>query len=186
MTAATADDRIYVPDRTKWIDYYKGVASGKINSYTHDDTVMEGDVIQSSNANYAMIPIDEVLLRTSTVNNNNRQTQGSIKMVTPVEQAVEQAKAEAVRHPDSIMKIKQNIPPISGSISARKKRRIRTSKTKKTYKPTQRGGSLKLGTSKATSDRRNRKYTKNKKRKSASSTKGISKRIRKTVSDIFG
>lgn len=82
---------LYVPNAEKWIEYYKNVARGNINSYdTAQRRKQRGGNISSDFSNF-MIPIDQFN------HNTKKVTDLDVNMVSPVQQVVDQAKSEVMR-----------------------------------------------------------------------------------------
>lgn len=114
---------MYVPDPKKWIDYYKNVSYGHINSHlTYGRKNKTGGALMGSTKQF-MIPIG---------NNNHVVSQQNdlpkLQLVSPVEQVVQQAKEELKKG------VKRNSNK-NIAISTQKRQRRNTSKFRKSRKP---------------------------------------------------
>lgn len=111
--------KMYVPDPRKWIDYYKNVSSGHINSQlTYGRKNQTGGALMGSTKQF-MIPIG---------NNNHVVSQQNdlpkLQLVSPFEQVVQQAKEELNKG------VKRNSNK-NITISTQKRQRRNTSKFRK-------------------------------------------------------
>jgi hypothetical protein len=85
--------RMYVPDTKKWTNFYTQISKGNVNPYTDHSMkgYQRGGGLRNNTSPF-MVSIDKYAKEL-----NEREIRPAIKMTSPSEQVVEQAKSEVVR-----------------------------------------------------------------------------------------
>lgn len=85
--------RLYVPDPQKWVKFYKNVAEGKVKQFATNQ-------VGAGSAGHSFItPIDKYLTHFEKSSSSN---QPPVKLVSPTEQIVDQAKNELKREGEDL------------------------------------------------------------------------------------
>lgn len=114
--------KLYVPDPTKWIDYYRNVSNGHMNPYiVYGNKNQTGGALMGSRTQF-MIPI-----KNKTHVTDQQKDLPKLQLVSPAEQVVQQAKDELKK--DIKRSSNENIV-----ISSPKRWRRNTSKVRKPNK----------------------------------------------------
>ncbi|CAC5395727.1 unnamed protein product [Mytilus coruscus] len=116
-------DRMYVPNPQNWVKYYENILKGNHNPYINQNgggkrKQVGGSLIGSPGT--FMIPIENV----DHLENQNSSDPLTVKLVSPAQQTVEQAKTE-LQVLKKAIKPKASPKPIS---STKKRRTVKTSR----------------------------------------------------------
>jgi hypothetical protein len=85
--------RMYVPDTKKWTNFYTQISKGNVNPYTDHSMkgYQRGGGLRNNTSPF-MVSIDKYAKEL-----NEKEIRPAIKMTSPSEQVVEQAKSEVIR-----------------------------------------------------------------------------------------
>jgi len=148
-------ERLYIPNAQKWVQYYGNMAKGNRNLYVNQNGFGKrkqiGGSLVGSQGTY-MIPVED----TASINGHDSKNPMTIKLVSPAQQIVEQAKSEIADTP------KKGIKRKSTTNIARSAKRIRRVKTHRSAKRTRRvkthrGSQTKKTTKRTLRDKKSRK-----------------------------
>lgn len=112
--------KLYIPNPQKWVNFYRNLAEGKVKLHSYKQT-------GGGNVTHSFItPIEKK--SSDIMPDTNKQPQ--VKLVTPSQQIVEQAKSELKREGEPIK-------DLSAMMKNQKPRSYRKGKSSKTKKKTQ-------------------------------------------------
>lgn len=128
-------ERLYIPNAQKWVQYYGNMAKGNRNLYVNQNGYGKrkqiGGSLVGSQGTY-MIPVED----TASINGHDSKNSMTIKLVSPAQQIVEQAKSEIADTPKKGTKRKSTTNIARSAKRTRRVKRHRGSQTKKTTKRT--------------------------------------------------
>ncbi len=137
---------LYIPRPKTWIEYYQDIAEGKVNPYRASvGKNFIGTIRPRASGRSRLIPIDQALSRNAgeslstptlpsdngTTTTTTTKTGNDVQMVSPAEQAVQQARAEIERQPETETGLsKRSYLKATSAMNKRRRKRPSTGRRK--------------------------------------------------------